>query len=790
MFRRTYWLLIVVIPFCGRAAGAEPTPAALYKQTLHSVAWVITPAKAKGTGFVVDRDHRWLITNYHVVGESDSVDVIFPDFLEGRLITERSHYTDGLARLRKSGRAVNGRVVRTDARRDLALVELEVLPADVTALTIAAGPPAPGEELLSIGNRRDLDENWIATTGYLRQTFRTEEGYFWNAKPLAKGAGMLLAQSPILEGDSGGPVVDRRGEVVGVASAVRWQTRLASLCVDADELRAFLGHKESDTKAERPATPGVAVYRDSLRALALIRNASSNSRSTAWVVDRERKLLLTAGTAVGSRDVVDVIFPVVRDGRLISEARFYRDSLRELRSSGQAQRGCVLARDLGRNLALVEVEALTEKTVALTLAEAAPDPAEHLHVIGNPNGVEAVWVYAAGTVRQLGKARVSSDADAAAVRVVLAQLPLGDGDAGSPVLDDQGRVIGVAMGKDAPQQLVSFLLDAVEVREFLVVTKSLREPKTAVDFERRAELYARLHRWPRVVADLDESLKREAKNATTLAERGHAHLILGHIDLALNDCEAAVRLDPKSAIAHCRRAEVLGFRGDLAAALAGCDEALRLAPKSALAFAVRSEIHRKKGAIDRAITDSTEAIWIDANLALAYHARGLGYANKGEFEKSVADHERATTLDPSWSFAAVALGDVFRQQGEVEKAIKAYDRALEIDPTDGLTHLRRGAAWGTKAEEEKAASDMAEAVRLRPTLLGEAVTEIERRGTELAKRDDMVGCVRWYRRSLQALRQQSDLAKRIDAGIQAAQKEPDDQRRAAALRTFLGTLRE
>jgi S1-C subfamily serine protease/Tfp pilus assembly protein PilF len=790
MFRRTYRLLFAVLLICGRAVGAEPTPATLYKQTLHSVAWVVTPAKAKGTGFVVDQKHRWLITNYHVVGESDSVDVIFPDYLEGRLITERSHYTDNLARLRKTGRAVNGLVLRTDPRRDLALVELEVLPADVTALTIAAGRPAPGEELLSIGNRRDLDENWIATTGHVRQTFRTEEGYFWNAKPLANGAGMILAQSPILEGDSGGAVVDRRGEVVGVASAVRWQARLATLCVDAAELRAFLDQKEPAKKSERPATAGVAVYRDSLRAVALVRNGSSNSRTTAWVIDRERKLLLTAATAVGNQDIVDIIFPVTLDDRVISEARYYRDSLRELRASGHAQRGHVLARDPGRNLALIEVDAVPEKTVALSLAESAPDPAEHLHVIGNPNGVEALWVYAGGTVRQLGKARVSSDPDAAAVRVVLAQLPLGDGDAGSPVLDDRGRVIGVAMGKDAPQQLVSFLLDVAEVKEFLVVTKSVREPKSADDFERRATLYARLHRWSGVIADLDESLKREPKNATALAERGHAHLMQANQVPALSDCDAALRLDPKNAIAHCRRAEVLSARGDLVAAFAECDEALRLAPKLALAFAVRAEIQRKKGAIEQAITDGTEAIWIDANLALGYHVRGLAYANKGEYAKSVADHERASAIDSNWSAAGIALGDALRKQGEVETAIKAYDRALEIDPSDGLAYLRRGAAWATKGEEEKAVSDLAEAVRLRANLLGEAVAEIERRGSELAKRDDPAECVRWYRRALQALRQRSKLTRQIDAALTAAEKEPDDPRRAAVLRMSLGMLRE
>ncbi len=192
--------------------------------------------------------------------------------------------------------------------------------------------------------------------------------------------------------------------------------------------------------------------------------------------------------------------------------------------------------------------------------------------------------------------------------------------------------------------------------------------------------------------------------------------------------------------------------------------------------------------MDRAISDSTEAIWIDANLALAYHTRGLAYAIKGELEKSVADHERATALDPNWSFAAIALGDVLRQQGEIEKSLKAYDRALDIAPTEGQAYLRRGGAWCAKGEEDKAASDLAEAVRLRANLLGAAVTEIERRGSELVKRDDMAGCARWYRRALLAFQQPSDLAKRIDAAVQDADKQPDDQRRADALRKFLETL--
>ena len=361
-------------------------------------------------------------------------------------------------------------------------MELDALPDDVTELKLAAVRPPPGEEVHSVGNRRDLDQLWGCTTGHVRQTFRTDEGYFWHGRQLAKGAGIVLAGSPINEGDSGGPVVNGRGEVVGVVSAVRWQTRLASLCINADEVRAFakLPPPAADEKAGE--TAGAEVYRRALRSVAVIKTSVSNGRGTAWVLDKGRGLLVTSATSVGTPDFVDVLFPFRKDGRTVAEATFYRDHLRELREDGHARRGRVLARDVERNLALVEVEALPDGTADLPPADEPPEPGARLHALGNPNSVEALWVYAAGSVRQLGRARLAAAEEAKKVRVVVAQLPLSDGDSGGPVLDDRGRLVGVAAGKDAPQQLVGYLLDVREVKSFLEATRPLRQPRGADGF--------------------------------------------------------------------------------------------------------------------------------------------------------------------------------------------------------------------------------------------------------------------------------------------------------------------
>jgi S1-C subfamily serine protease/Tfp pilus assembly protein PilF len=670
--------LLVLAVFSSSTAAAEFTATEVYQRTLSGTAWIVTPAKGKGTGWIIDRGRKRLITNFHVVADHDSADIFFPVRRDGRLVTERSYYTEHVRELRRAGLVVSGKVQRKDTARDLALIELEALPDGVSELKLAAAAPRPGDELQSLGNRRDLDQLWVCTTGHVRQTFRSEEGYFWHGRQLAKGAEVVLAGSPINEGDSGGPVVNSRGEVIGVAAAVRWQTRLASLCIEVAEVRAFLKEPAASEKAP-PPTGAAEVYRKALSSVAVVKTSVSNGRGTAWVLDRERKLLITSAAAVGSPDFVDVIFPYAKDGRTVAEATYYRDNLRTLRESGHAQRGRVLARDPVRNLTLLEVEALPDGTAELSLADTVPDPGERLHALGNPNSIEALWVYAAGSVRQLGRSKVDPAEGSKEVRVIVAQLPLSDGDSGGPVLDDRGRLVGVVTGKDAPQQLVADLLDVREVRTFLEATRPLRQPRGADEALRRAAVYARLHLGARVVADCDAALKGDPKNVAALVQRAHGLLMIGDADRALADCDTALTCDPKSVTAYVCRADARNRKGEPGRAIADCDAVLKIEPKSAEAYRVRGDARRRQGDLTRALADLDEAIWLDANLAAAYLTRGLVRSAQGDQEKAANDLARAASLEPNDPTAWRALAEALRKKGDETAAKRADERARQAE---------------------------------------------------------------------------------------------------------------
>jgi tetratricopeptide (TPR) repeat protein len=363
----------------------------------------------------------------------------------------------------------------------------------------------------------------------------------------------------------------------------------------------------------------------------------------------------------------------------MAEATFYRDNRRALRDSGHALRGRVLARDAGRNLALLEVDALPDGTTALPLADGAPDPGADLHALGNPNSVEALWVYSAGRVRQRGRTKLDPADDAKDVGVIVAQLPLSDGDSGGPVLDDRGRLVGVASGKDAPQQLVGYVLDLGEVKAFVDATRPLRDPRGAAEFLRRAELYARLGLWQHAITDCDAALKIDAKNAPGLVERAHALLKKGEADRALADCDAALRVDPQSAAAHARRAAALAYKGDEAGAVAECSAALKIDPKCATAYTVRGNTRRLRGDLTGALADLDEAIWLDVNLGPAYLARGLVQAARGEHDKAASDLARAASLAPNDAAAWRALAAALRKKLDEAAAKRADERARQAE---------------------------------------------------------------------------------------------------------------
>ncbi|MEM6330915.1 MAG: serine protease [Planctomycetota bacterium] len=228
--------VMTALSLLGSAASADSN---IYENLLDSSVWIVNETEgSRGSGVVVDAERRLVVTNYHVVGEASHTDVYFSAYDEdSRLVTDRATYRSNHNTLRQMGMAARGKVVGTWKKRDLALIQLDTLPEDVRGVKLADSPVKPGEAIHSIGNPGLSDSLWVYSPGRVRQVHQKAWSFSDGQEVDSR---VIQTSSPINPGDSGGPVVNSAGELVGVMSASSTTARLMTYAIEASEIRELL----------------------------------------------------------------------------------------------------------------------------------------------------------------------------------------------------------------------------------------------------------------------------------------------------------------------------------------------------------------------------------------------------------------------------------------------------------------------------------------------------------------------------------------------------------------------
>ena len=203
----------------------EQEQQALFEQVAPSVVFIATK-EGFGSGFFVDREGL-VLTSAHVVADRRTVDVVLFD-----------------------GRKMQGQVVeigRNDV--DLALVRLSV--KNVVALGLSERAAVRvGTWIASVGH--GLGGAWTFTTGMVT-----------NIYPLGRDHPVFQTQIPLNPGNSGGPIVDRRGQVLGIVTAEVKNANNMNFAIRADKAcDALTGAANLCHRLVLLGPPGIVIFLD------------------------------------------------------------------------------------------------------------------------------------------------------------------------------------------------------------------------------------------------------------------------------------------------------------------------------------------------------------------------------------------------------------------------------------------------------------------------------------------------------------------------------------------------
>ncbi len=225
-------LLIVCLAGC---AGGGKSDFIEAEAPLPSTAIVLT-AWHPSLGFVVDKNERLLVTSFYGLSGRTECEVIFPPMQDGKALARRDA-------LEKAPR-VAARLIASDPRRDVAVLQLAALPEGATELKLAAASPTPEApvQLLGIaprpGNRFALAAT--AVKGSAAQKLAYNDTHAVNARMIEFEADGKLAKE-----SAGGPVLNEAGEVVAVVAAEPAQKDHLQ-AVDVADIRAGLSKAYRD----------------------------------------------------------------------------------------------------------------------------------------------------------------------------------------------------------------------------------------------------------------------------------------------------------------------------------------------------------------------------------------------------------------------------------------------------------------------------------------------------------------------------------------------------------------
>ena len=586
----------------------------LVKSVQQGVVVIEMPGVGRGTGFIVDQKGT-LVTNYHVIEGARSAHVILPD----------------KTRLEVAG------FLAYSMGRDLAVLRLSTGNNTLHSLKVARRTPAKGAKVFAFGAPQGLPDSF--TTGTVTAIRRGSEirkamvklsgrDIYGQVLGLAEDAVWIQTSAPISHINSGGPLVDEAGEVVGINAWSRSARGNLNFAVSAHYIANFLSKEIGEVKplarlpAPRPKLapprpPGTRTPSDRTKIAARLEILKN--------INQQRR------TFLGQRKTVQ------------SELSGLKRKLKEARAVSEKMAAAVKAAEQMMAQLNQQVASLRQQNVHsrdLSKSVRLKERADRLQ--------QQSLNYERRQQQLIAKAnQAKADCETLQPQMEEATAKMAD-------LDRQANKVRRKWLR-AADPLGKFGISDHEVAIEVLSEWINQDKRFQLAYLARGLACLQVKRYKQAVADFIKARRLDrGELAVVHAARGYIYALTGDRRRGMTEFGKAIEEDKSFYLTYIYRSRVLASSGEHPKAVADLGEATRLAPDDPMAF--------------------RESAWLLATCPKSDCRNG---------EKAVQHAEKACELagGQDWSFLIV-LAAAHAEAGDLTAATEKAKAAAELAPAD------------------------------------------------------------------------------------------------------------
>ncbi|HKG46922.1 MAG TPA: trypsin-like peptidase domain-containing protein [Pyrinomonadaceae bacterium] len=351
----------------------------------------------------------------------------------------------------------------------------------------------------------------------------------------------------------------------------------------------------------------------------------------------------------------------------------------------------VLAVDAEGDIALLKIDAPTPPVRPLPLDKTSPQEGESVVVIGNPLGLE-------GSVTN---GIVSAVRDIPTFgRIIQITAPISSGSSGSPVVNMQGQVIGIATLQITGGQSVNFAIPSERISQLqvaqvmtlgdLVASTGRNKRAKAVQFFRDGLSFLSKDDCEKALPYFEKAVESDNNYAEAWAQAGFCNEKLGKHTEAIEASKKAVGLRP-SAESYFNIGLASFYLKQYRDAAEAYRQSIKLDPYNAAdAHYALGLVYRDWGKPDEEIQAYKQAIRLRPDYMVAYERLGSRYLKAKKYNEAIEIFRQLSTLKPGDANAPNNMGEAYFELNKLNEAMESFRQSIRLKPDYGKAYYNLG----------------------------------------------------------------------------------------------------